>query len=429
MKRAARTLALLIAAALLSARIQAQPSTLVIRTGMVIDGISAQPIPRAVIVIDNDRITAVGPDVRVPASARTIDLTGYTVLPGLIDAHTHVCFAPQDGKDPVLNKSIPYRALEGAAAARTTLLAGFTTLRDTDAEGARDADVAVRDAINQGLIPGPRLLVSTMAISITGGHMNEFGLAPAIDRDVPQLGDMADTDADLVKIVRRQVKDGADWIKVYATGSLRHTDPQTLESLAQFDETQIKIVVDEARRWRRDVAAHAYGGAGARAAVLGGVRSIEHGILLDDATLQLMAQRGTFYVPTLSNFTATQALAGYPDAFVKTVMTRHREAFQKAMKLGVKIAFGTDAGRVKHGTNAGEFALMVADGMPPIKAIQASTSVAAQLLRMEDRIGAIKMGLQADLIAVEGNPIDNIKLLQDVKFVMKGGQIVKQPKP
>jgi imidazolonepropionase-like amidohydrolase len=427
-----RTCAVTMLIAVLSALrpdgMHAQPSTTIaIRTAAVIDGISPKPLANAVIVIEGDRIIAVGPDVRVPAGARTIDLSHLTVLPGLIDAHTHVNFAPQDGKDPVLNKSIPFRALEGAAAARAALHAGFTTLRDTDSEGARDADVAVRDAINRGLVEGPRLFVSTMAISITGGHMNLFGLAPAIDRDVPQVADLADSIEDLVKTVRRQVKDGADWIKLYATGSLRHIDPHTLEPLGQFTEAEVRIVVDEARRWQRDVAAHAYGGSGARAAVLGGVRSIEHGILLDAATLQLMAERGTFYCPTLSNFTPTQALSGYPAAFVQRIMARHREAFQKALQHGVKVVFGTDAGRVVHGTNAGEFALMVGYGMDPMKAIQSSTSVAAQLLRMEHRIGSIKPGLEADIIAVEGDPIANIASLQKVRFVMKGGTVVKQP--
>lgn len=406
-------------------RTDAQNSSVVIRTGRLIDGASDSPVDKALIVIENDRIVAVGTDVRVPAGARTIDLSTHTVLPGLIDAHTHVSFAPQDGKDPVLNKTIPFRAIEGAVAARAALDAGFTTLRDTDAEGARDADVAVRDAINQGLITGPHLLVAGMAISITGGHMNLFGLAPAIDARVPQLADLADCDADLVATVRRQVKDGVDWIKLYATGSLRHIQQDTLESLAQFDEPQVRMVVEEARRWRRDVAAHAYGGDGARAAVLGGVRSIEHGILLDATTLQLMAERGTFYVATLSNFTPTQGLSGYPEPFVKRVMERHREAFQKAMQLKVNIAFGTDAGRVKHGTNAREFALMVNYGMSPMAAIQSSTTGAARLLRMEDRIGAIKPGLQADLVAVNGNPLENVALLQDVRFVMKAGKVIK----
>ncbi len=186
-------------------------------------------------------------------------------------------------------------------------------------------------------------------------------------------------------------------------------------------------MVTEARRWRKDVAAHAYGGEGARAAVLGGARSIEHGMLLDESILNLMVEHGTYLCPTLSNFTPTQALVGYPESFIQAIMARHTEAFEIALRLGVRIAFGTDAGRVRHGTNAGEFALMVERGMDPMRAIQTATSVAAELLRMEDEIGAVKTGLQADLVAVAGDPLEDVSLLQDVPFVMKGGQVFKSP--
>jgi imidazolonepropionase-like amidohydrolase len=427
-----RTGLAVVAAGLLSlfpllATAEQQTQVVAIRGARVIDGVSAAAIPGAIVLVDGDRISAVGRDVRIPAGARVVDLPGYTILPGLIDAHTHVCFAPQDGKDPVLNKDVAYRALEAAAAARADLEAGFTTLRDTDSEGAGFADVAVRDAIRAGLVPGPRMFVSTMALSITGGHMNLTGLAPEIDGRLPQVAAMTDSVDDMVKEIRRQVKYGADWIKLYATGSLRHMDRDTLEPLAQVDEAQVRAVVAEARRWKRDVAAHAYGGDGAKAAVLGGVRSIEHGIVLDAEVLQLMAERGTYWIPTLSNFTATQALSGYPAAFVTQVMARHEEAFRRAVKMGVKIVFGTDAGRVKHGTNAGEFPLMVAKGMTPMQAIQSATSVAATLLRVEHTIGAIKPGLTADIIAVEGDPLDDVSRLRDVRFVMQGGKIVKAP--
>jgi imidazolonepropionase-like amidohydrolase len=423
--RAAAATAALVAVGALAGL--AQSTTLAIRAGRLIDGAGGPPLTNTIVLIEGDRITGVGPGVPLPPGARVIDLSDYTLLPGLIDAHTHICFAPQDGKDPVLQKSVPFRALEGAAAARASLEAGFTTLRDLDSEGADFADVAVRDAIRQGLVPGPRLLVSTMALSITGGHMNLVGLAPAIDERLPQVATIADTADEMVREVRRQVKYGADWIKLYATGSMRHVDPKTLEPLAQVNEAQVRAVVDEARRWRRDVAAHAYGGEGARAAILGGVRSIEHGALLDPATIRLMAERGTYFCPTLSNFTPATALAGYPDALVQRVMARHRAAFQEALRAGVKIVFGTDAGRVRHGTNAGEFPLMVGMGMAPMRAIQTATSVAAELLRMEDDIGSIRPGRQADLIAVRGNPLEDIKLLQDVRFVMKGGRVVKEP--
>lgn len=400
-----------------------------IRAGTLIDGTSRRPVQNVTILVQSDRIAAVGPNIEVPPEAELLDLSSYTVLPGFIDAHTHICFAPQDGKDPVLTKSIAFRALQGAAAARASLYAGFTTLRDIDSEGACFADVAVRDAIAQGLIQGPRLFVATMALSITGGHMNLKGLAPEIDMRLPQVAAITDSLDDMIRAVRQQVKYGADWIKVYATSTLAQIDRETLEPISQFDESQIRAVVEEARRWRKDVATHAYGGAGARAAVLAGVRSVEHGMLLDEATLELMAERGVYFCPTLSNMRPTHALAGYPAEFVDRLMARHRKAFQNALRLGVKIAFGTDAGRVVHGTNAEEFELMVDAGMEPMRAIQAATSVAAELLRAEREIGAVKEGYQADLVAVAGNPLESIGLLRDVQFVIKGGTVVKQPDP
>lgn len=398
-----------------------------IRAGRLIDGVSRRPESNVMILVEGDRIAAVGHGVTPPSHWEVIDLSAFTVLPGLIDAHTHVCFWPQDGKDPVLTKSAAYRALQGAAAARASLDAGFTTLRDTDSEGAGFADVAVRDAIRDGLIPGPRLFVSTLALSITAGHMNLSGLAPDINMLLPQIATLADTDDDLIRAVRHQVKFGTDWIKVYATSTLRQIDPHTLEPIAQFSEAQIRLVVTEAARWRKDVAAHAYGGEGARAAVRAGVRTIEHGMLLDRATLDLMAERGVYWCPTFSNMQPAYALAGYPEPFVQRIMARHRETFQLALDCGVKIAFGTDAGRFPHGANAEEFDLMVQAGMTPMAAIQSATSVAAQLLRAEADIGSVGVGRLADLVAVAGNPLDDINALRAVGFVMKGGTVVKGP--
>ncbi len=398
-----------------------------IRAGQLIDGVSPDPLLDVVILIEEDRISCVGGCRMLPSGAHVIDLTAYTVLPGLIDSHTHMCFAPGDGKNPVLTKSIPFRALQGAAAARATLHAGFTTVRDMDSEGAGYADVAVRDAIRDGLIPGPQMLVSTMALSITGGHMNHTGLAPEIDARLPQVAAMADTTDEMIRAVRQQVKYGADWIKVYVTSNLKQVDPTTLEPISQYSEAQLRAVVAEARRWRRDVAAHAYGGEGATAAVRAGVRSIEHGMLLDEEALRLMVEHGVYWCPTFANMRPTHALAGYPDHFVRRVMARHRDAFRTALALGVKIVFGTDAGRVVPGTNAEEFDLMVQAGMEPMRAIQAATSVAAELLRRDDQIGAVRRGYQADLVAVAGNPLDDVKVLQDVRFIMKAGTIVKQP--
>ncbi len=397
----------------------------VIRAARLIDGMGPKPIPNAVITIIDGRIASVAIGVRPGPGARVIDLSDCTVLPGLIDAHTHVCFTPEGAKDQVLTRSVAFRALQGAAAARATLRAGFTTLRDIDSEGAGFADVAVRDAIREGLIPGPRLFVATMALSITGGHMNLKGLAPDIDMRLPQVAAITDTVDDMVRAVRQQIKYGADWIKIYATSTIGQIDQRTLDPIAQFSETELRAVVDEARRWRKDVAAHAYGGEGARAAVKAGVRSIEHGMLLDDETLDLMAARGVFWCPTFSNMRPTHALAGYPDSFVQRVMARHRDTLQKAIRQGVKIVFGTDAGRVRHGTNAEEFELMVKAGMEPMAAIQSATSVAAELLRVDEELGAVTEGRQADLVAVPGDPLKDITLLRNVSFVMKAGVVVK----
>jgi imidazolonepropionase-like amidohydrolase len=396
-----------------------------IRAGQLIDGISPEPLTDVILLIEGDRIVRVDRHGVPPAGVKVIDLAAYTVLPGLIDSHTHMCFAPGDGKNVVLTKSVPFRALQGAAAARATLRAGFTTARDLDSEGAGYADVAVRDAIQAGLIAGPRLLVSSWALSITGGHMNHSGLAPEIDVLLPQFAILTDTTEEMIRAVRQQVKYGADWIKVYATSNLKQVGPQTLEPVSQFSEAQLRAVVEEAHRWHRDVAAHAYGGEGAKAAVSAGVRSVEHGMLLDEETLRLMVERGVYWCPTFSNMRPTHALAGYSDQFVHRVMASHRDAFRKALTLGVKIVFGTDLGRVVPGANAEEFDLMVQAGMDPMRAIQAATSVAAELLRLDDQIGSVRPDYLADLVAVAGNPLDDVKVLQDVRFVMKAGRIVK----
>src|ERR1700739_5999 len=380
-----------------------QSGIIAIRAGQMIDGVRDSMVRDPVILIEDDRIRAVGGINDIPPRTQVIDLSDYTVLPGLIDAHTHVCFAPQDGKDPVLTKSIAYRALQAAAAARAALNAGFTTLRDTDSEGAGFADVAVRDAIQQGLIPGPRLFVSTMALSITGGHMNLNGIAPEIDMRLPQVAAMADSLDEIVRAIRQQVKYGTDWIKVYATGTLRQIDPKTLDSINQFSEGELRLIVEEAARWRQDVAAHAYGGEGAKAAVRAGVRSIEHGLFLDEEPLRMMAERGVFWCPTFANMRPPYALAGYSEAFANVIMDSHKRTFQLALDLGVRITFGTDAGRFPHGKNAEEFLLMVEAGMDPMSAIQSATSVAAKLLRAEDDIGAIAVGHFAALIEIRGN--------------------------
>jgi imidazolonepropionase-like amidohydrolase len=394
-----------------------------LRAARVLDPASGRVTPNGLVLVRNDRIESAG--ATAPAGAEVIDLGNLTIMPGLIDGHTHVLLQPDDEvTPPVLTKSQAYRTIEGVRAVRLDLEAGFTTLRDLDSEGAGFADVALRDAINKGVIPGPRLLVATFALTITGGHMNLSGMNP--DIALPDPAALTDSRDAMIAEVRREVKYGADWIKIYATGTLRHVDAATLEPLSQLSTDEVRAIVAEASRWRKDVAAHAYGGAGARAAVEGGVRSIEHGMMLDDDTLRLMVQRGTFWCPTLSVYASDTGVEA-PGDLMNRIVASHKRVFQSAMKLGVKIVFGTDVGAFPHGTSAREFVRMVDYGMSPIEAIRSATTRAAELLRMEKQVGSLAPGAYADVIAVDGDPLADITSLQRVRFVMKGGTVVKRP--
>jgi len=395
-----------------------------IRCGQLLDPVSGNLTPHAVIVIQGERITK--SDSSVPEGVREIDLSAYTVLPGLIDSHTHILLQPEDEGEipPVITKSQAFRTVQGVAAVKKDLEAGFTTLRDMDSEGAGFADVAIRDAINKKIVPGPRLFVSTLALSITAGHMNITGLNP--DISIPEPAALVDSQAAMVAEIRRQVKYGADWIKLYATGTLRHVDEETLEAVSQVSLEDVKVVVNEAKRWGKDVAAHAYGGEGARNAILGGVRSLEHGMLLDDELLDLMVKNGTFWCPTLSvYFPATKEEDTDKN---RRIVAHHKEVFQKAMKKGIKITFGTDVGSFEHGTSARELEKMVEYGMKPIDVIRSATLRGAELLRMEKQIGTIGTGKFADIIAVEGNPLEDIQSFRKVRFVMKAGEVYKWEK-
>jgi imidazolonepropionase-like amidohydrolase len=397
-----------------------------IRCGRLLNPVDGSVTQNAVIIVNGERIEQVGANAKIPDGARVIDLSAHTVLPGLIDSHTHILLQPEDehGLPPVMTKSQAFRTVQGVAAAKKDLEAGFTTLRDVDSEGAGFADVAIRDAINRGIIPGPRLFVSTLALTITGGHMNNAGLNP--DIDIPEPATLTDSRDAMVAEVRRQVKYGADWIKLYATGTLRHVDTASLEPLSQVSLEDVKAVVAEAKRWRRDVAAHAYGGEGAKNAIRGGVRSIEHGMLLDDEALKLMVEQGTYWVPTLSVY--FPGTAADDTELTRRIIASHKSVFQKAMKLGVRIVFGTDVGAFEHGTSAREFVRMVEYGMKPIDAIRSATVRSAELLRLERDVGTIEPGKFADVIAVEGNPLDDIGSLSRVAFVMKAGQVYKSPR-
>lgn len=381
------------------------------------------------ILIEGNTIINIGKGLKYDRSAQIINLKKETVLPGLIDSHTHICLTPDySTKPPVLYKTNSYRALEGLAAAQKALLAGFTTLRDVDNEGADMADIAVRDAIKEGLFMGPRLIVSGWAISITSGHMNLTGLRPAIDKEVQQYAIMADNKDAMIAAIRNQNKTGVDFIKIYSTGTLRHINRDNYEALPQYDQEEVEYMVKEASRWGMDVATHAYGGKGAYDAVAGGVRSIEHGMFLDEKTLNLMVRKGTFWCPTMTVYLPEEGMNSEDKIFHEEIARRHRETFKKALKKGVKIAFGTDIGAMPHGDGWTELETMVNYGMTPVEALNSATEIGAELIRMEDKLGRIVPGYLADIIAVKGKPDKNIRAMQNVSFVMVNGDVVKHSK-
>jgi len=413
--------------------LQQVPGTTAIRAGTLIDGTGAAPVRNAVILVQGDRITAVGTNVQVPAGATVIDLSGATVLPGFIDAHVHLAFrtiGDGDWQHAGLTEMPSQLALLGAAHAQQTLEAGFTTVRVVGTGSF--SDIALRNAINAGWIPGPRILGAGVSFGIRGGHCDGTnGLQPwALGREAGVESGVADGVEEVRNAVRYAVKYGADVIKICATGGvLSLTDSVGVQ---QYTEEEMRAIVETAAQLDRRVAAHAHGTAGIKAAVRAGVTSIEHGSILDAEAVTLMKQRGTWLVPTLlAGFTVESlATAGRlpPPIAAKALVIapRMHNSFKMAVDGGVKIALGTDAGVMRHGTNAREFALMVRYGMTPMQAIVAGTSGGATLLGLERDIGTIAVGKRADIVAVQGNPLDNVQILQTVHFVMKDGRVYKR---
>jgi len=396
-----------------------------VRTGRLLDVKTGKIATDQVIVIERDKIVSVGPasSVKASASHRTIDLPSATVLPGLIDAHTHLTFNPQFGYD-TLAISVPREALIGARNARVTLEAGITTVRNVGADGY--ADVALRDAINAGDVPGPRMLVSGPALSITGGHCDN-DLLPY------EYHATADGVADGVEQVQHRVREvinyGADLIKVCATGGVlsKGDDPNA----SQYTLEEMKAIVADAHRLGRKVAAHAHGAQGVIWASEAGVDSVEHGHLMNDAAIATLKKNGTYLVPTLYLVDWQRehaAEANLPD-FAKKKMDLVSQAgkanIKKAFEAGVKIGMGTDAAVYPHGLNAHELAVYVSFGMSPLQAIQTATINDADLLGWSGKVGTIEAGKWADIIAVDGDPLQDVTTLQHVKFVMKGGEVVK----
>lgn len=402
----------------------------VIRAGTLIDPRAESPLHNQVIVIRGDKVESVGAAAsRIPPGANVIDLSHATVLPGLADCHTHILL---QGEDPaeggydvnILKYPLGFRAARGTVAVRRALEEGFTTLRDMETEGAGYLDVGIKQAINDGYIPGPRLFVATRAISTTGGYPLE-GYAPELS--MPKGVQVIDGPLEARKAAREQLDHGADWIKVYMTHRSWVDKQGNLVSQPTLTVEELKAIVDETHGWQKKVACHAYGGTGLHRALDGGCDSIEHGLELDDAAIAQMKRQGTWYVPTLSVYYTDWAPANTPDGQRdRKRASDHEVSFKNARNAGLKIAFGTDMGGIKWSEPiAQEFSRMVEFGMPPLEAIRSATTRAAELLDMQGQIGVIAPGSYADIIAVSGDPLHDINQLEHVAFVMKGGQVYK----
>jgi imidazolonepropionase-like amidohydrolase len=401
------------------------PKVVVIKTARVLDVRTGQLLNNAVILIEGERIAAIGSTVTIPPGAEIIDLTTMTVLPGLIDSHTHLTFAPGIGGPAMLAQSPSRQALIGAKNARITLMAGFTTVRNLAARGY--SDIALRDAINAGDVPGPRILASGPALSITGGHADENFLPWEFRY---QAEGVADGEENVMQKTRETIKYGADVIKFCATGGVLSLGDDPKHSAFTLEE--MKTIVAEAHRLGRKVAAHAHGGEGLKLAVLAGVDSIEHGTYIDDEGIRLMKEKGTYLVPTIyltDWFLENYEKLGLPPQIIakaKEVMPAMKKNLTHAIQQGVPVAFGTDSAVYPHGLNAREFAVLVRMGLTPLQAIQTATVNASKLLGWEQRIGAVESGKFADLIAVEGDPTKDVTELERIKFIMKGGVVVKK---
>jgi imidazolonepropionase-like amidohydrolase len=422
---------LVTAGASLNAQDAAQTSAAVtaLRAGTLIDGKSDQPRHNQVIMIRGNRIESVGDatSTQIPAGVTTIDLSRATVLPGLTDSHTHIFLQGEDpalgGYDAnILNAPLSLRAARATVSARRALEEGFTTLRDVETEGAGYGDVGIKEAIEAGYIPGPRLFVATRAISTTGGYMLE-GYAPELD--MPKGAQIVDGPVEARKAAREQLDHGADWVKVYMTHRSWVGKNGELVSQPTLTVEELRAIVDETHGWGKKVACHAYGGIGLHRALDGGCDSIEHGLDLDDAAISQMLKQGTWYVPTLAvyykDWAAPDTANGQRDRLRASV---HEISFKKALKSHVKIVFGTDMGGIPWSEPiAQEFVRMVEFGMSTMDAIQSATSRAAMMLDRDGQIGVIAPGAYADVIGVGGDPLRDIKALENVQFVMKNGSI------
>jgi len=400
----------------------------VIKAARMFDGRGDKLIAPGLVVIEGDRIVAAGPGAAVPKGAQVIDLGEATLLPGLIDSHTHLFLQGELASDPydaqLLKAGIALRAARATASARRALEQGFTTIRDVETEGAGYGDVGIKQAIERGYIPGPRVFASTRAISTTGGYPLE-GYAP--EQSVIRGAQLIDGPIEARKAAREQLDNGADWLKVYMTHRSWLDKAGNLYSQPTLTLEELKAIVDEAHGWKKKVACHAYNGPGLRRALDGGCDSIEHGLELTDVDVAQMVRQGTWYCPTLAVYYKDWAKEGTPaGAHDRKRAALHEPSFARALKAGVKIAFGTDVGGFPWSEPiAQEFPIMVRLGMTPAQAIRSATSAAAELLEMQGELGVLAPGAFADVIAVRGDPLRDINELGKVAFVMKAGSVFR----
>ena len=410
---------------MLSSCAWAQSPAIVLHASRLLDVENGRIVAPGEVLVKGDRIAEVGTAVAHPAGAQVIDLGDSTLMPGLIDAHVHLFLHPGAEDLQTVQESVPQRTILATLAARADLMGGFTAERDMGTEGAGSADTAVRNAIDRGLIPGPRLRISGNAIDLLGGHEDANHFNP--EQHVLSNATRANNIGELVEAMREQYKEGADFTKIYETGHDEFIDGK-FTTPYQYTEAELSAAVQEAARVRKRVAVHATGEPGTLFAARAGVASIDHANQLSAETMRLMREKGIFAVPT---FTIMEYFAEHADnprqaAFERQVLDAHAAEFSKQLAAGVPFAVGSDVGPFPHGTQARELVLMVKYGMTPLAALQADLLNGARLLGWDGQIGALKAGYLADIVAVRGNPLEDIGAVEHVSFVMKGGVVYRQ---
>jgi imidazolonepropionase-like amidohydrolase len=411
-----------------SSAAQSQPAPthpIVLHASRLLDIKNGKLIKPGEILVDGERIVEVGTSVKHPAGAEVIDLGDRTLMPGLIDAHVHLFLHPGAEDLQTVQESVPQRTIMATLAARDDLMAEFTAERDMGTEGAGSADTAVRNAINERLVPGPRLRISGNAVNILGGHEDAIGYNP--EQHVLPNANYANNSDELVAVIRQQFKEGADFIKIYETGHDSIRDGK-LSTPYQYSEAQLEAAVKEAARVGKRVAVHATGEPGTLFAAQAGVASVDHADLLSDETMKIMKEKQIFAVPTFTIFEYFAEHAATPEqgAFMHKMLDLKVEEFKKQIAAAVPMAAGSDVGPFPHGTQAREFVLMVKYGMSPLAVLQADLVNGARLLAWDGQIGELEKGYFADVIAVPGDPLQDISVLQNVSFVMKGGAVYRK---